>query len=103
MIVAAMGVLKSGGAYVPLDPRYPRERLAYMLAETRAPWLLTQRHLLASLPESSARTLCLDEDSDEIARESEENPKLVQEPDSLAYVIFTSGSTGRPKGVMISH
>src|SRR5262249_4425263 len=45
MVVAVMGVLKSGGAYVPLDPRYPRERLAYMLADTRAPWLLTQKHL----------------------------------------------------------
>jgi non-ribosomal peptide synthetase component F len=55
MIVAVMGVLKSGGAYVPLDSRYPRERLAYMLAETRAPWLLTLRHLLAGLPASDAQ------------------------------------------------
>ncbi len=103
MIVAVMGVLKSGGAYVPLDPRYPRERLAYMLAETHAPWLLTQKHLVAGLPESGARTLCLDEDWNEIAGESEHNPKPIQQPDSLAYVIYTSGSTGRPKGVMISH
>ena len=103
MVVAVMGVLKSGGAYVPLDPRYPRERLAYMLAETNAPWLITQKHLLAGLPESSARTLCLDDDWNEIAREREANPKSIQEPDSLAYLIFTSGSTGRPKGVMVSH
>jgi amino acid adenylation domain-containing protein/non-ribosomal peptide synthase protein (TIGR01720 family) len=103
MIVAVMAVLKSGGAYVPLDPRYPRERLAFMLAETRAPWLLTQEHLVAGLPESGARVLCLDEDWDEVARENEDNPKLVQQPDSLAYLIFTSGSTGRPKGVMVSH
>ncbi len=102
-VVAVMAVLKSGGAYVPLDPRYPRERLAYMLAETRAAWLLTQRHLLAGLPESNTQTLCLDEDLNEIARESEINPNSIQEPDSLAYIIFTSGSTGRPKGVMISH
>jgi amino acid adenylation domain-containing protein/non-ribosomal peptide synthase protein (TIGR01720 family) len=103
MVVAVMAVLKSGGAYVPLDPRYPRERLAYMLAETRAPWLLTQKHLLAGLPESSTRALCLDEDWDQIARESEDNPELIHERDSLAYLIFTSGSTGRPKGVMVSH
>src|SRR5690349_11612189 len=105
MIVAMLGVLKAGGAYVPLDPRYPRERLAFMLADTRAPWLLTQRHLLAALPESSAQTLCLDDDWNEIARESEENPpsEINQQPDSLAYVIYTSGSTGRPKGVMVSH
>jgi amino acid adenylation domain-containing protein/non-ribosomal peptide synthase protein (TIGR01720 family) len=103
MIVALMGVLKAGGAYVPLDPHYPRERLAFMLADTRAPWLLTQRHLLEGLPASSARALCLDEDWDEIALEHEDNPKVTQQPESLAYLIYTSGSTGRPKGVMVSH
>jgi amino acid adenylation domain-containing protein/non-ribosomal peptide synthase protein (TIGR01720 family) len=103
MVVALFGVLKAGGAYVPLDPRYPRERLAFMLEDTRAPWLLTQRHLVEGLPESSAQALCLDDEWDEIARESEDNPKVIQQPDSLAYLIYTSGSTGRPKGVMVSH
>ncbi|HET7288465.1 MAG TPA: amino acid adenylation domain-containing protein, partial [Pyrinomonadaceae bacterium] len=103
MVVAVMGVLKSGGAYVPLDPRYPRERLAFMLEETRAPWLLTQKHLVEGLPASGARPLFLDESWDEIALESEDNPKVTQQPESLAYLIYTSGSTGRPKGVMVSH
>jgi len=103
MVVAVMGVLKAGGAYVPLDPRYPRERLAFMLEETRAPWLLTQKHLVEGLPASSARVLCLDEDWDEIALESEDNLKVTPQQESLAYVIYTSGSTGRPKGVVVSH
>ncbi|HSE18131.1 MAG TPA: amino acid adenylation domain-containing protein [Pyrinomonadaceae bacterium] len=103
MFVAVLGVLKAGGAYVPLDPRYPPERLAFMLSDTGAPWLLTQRHLLEGLPQGHARALCLDEDWDELARESEDNPKVTQEPDSLAYLIYTSGSTGRPKSVMVSH
>ena len=42
MVVALLGVLKAGGAYVPLDPAYPRERLAFMLADAQAPVLLTQ-------------------------------------------------------------
>ncbi|HEX4603978.1 MAG TPA: condensation domain-containing protein, partial [Candidatus Angelobacter sp.] len=33
MIVAMLGILKAGGAYLPLDPGFPRERLAYMLAD----------------------------------------------------------------------
>jgi amino acid adenylation domain-containing protein/non-ribosomal peptide synthase protein (TIGR01720 family) len=103
MIVALLGVLKAGGAYVPLDPRYPQERLGFMLEDTRAPWLLTQKHLVEALPASGAQVLCLDEDWDEIARESEDNPTVVEQPDSLAYLIYTSGSTGRPKGVMVSH
>ena len=32
---ACSAILKAGGAYVPLDPTYPRERLAFMLADAR--------------------------------------------------------------------
>ena len=34
MIVGILGIMKSGGAYVPIDPAYPRDRIAYMLADT---------------------------------------------------------------------
>ena len=37
MVVGLLGILKAGGAYLPLDPNYPRERLAFMLADAGAP------------------------------------------------------------------
>src|SRR5215813_13196004 len=46
MIIGLLGILKAGGAYVPLDPEYPKERLAFMMADTQAPFLLTTRQLL---------------------------------------------------------
>ncbi len=39
--LALLAVLKAGGAYLPLDPNYPKERLQFMLANSRAAVLLT--------------------------------------------------------------
>jgi amino acid adenylation domain-containing protein/non-ribosomal peptide synthase protein (TIGR01720 family) len=101
MVVGLLGVLKAGGAYVPLDPTFPKERLAFMLADSRLPVLLTQERLVADLPEHQARVIRLDADWPDIAKEKTSNPALVGNRDQLAYVIYTSGSTGRPKGVQV--
>jgi amino acid adenylation domain-containing protein len=106
LVVGVLATLKAGGTYVPLDPAYPRERLAFMLADSRVPVLLTQERLLAALPDTEARVVCLDSQWGEIAAESAgELPPLASATgdDALAYVIYTSGSTGRPKGAMNSH
>ncbi len=105
MLVAILGALKAGAAYVPLDPTYPRERLAFLLADSRPPVLITQESLLAELPEPDAATriLALDRDAEAIASEAATDPRTPVSADYPAYVIYTSGSTGRPKGVVIRH
>ncbi|BAY61721.1 amino acid adenylation domain-containing protein [Calothrix brevissima NIES-22] len=103
MIVGLLGILKAGGAYVPLDPNYPRERLAYMLANAQLSILLTQQQPLGGLKEQEIVVVCFDTDWGVIASESEENPVSEVTPENLAYVIYTSGSTGMPKGVAIKH
>ncbi|HSG40259.1 MAG TPA: amino acid adenylation domain-containing protein, partial [Thermoanaerobaculia bacterium] len=99
LLVTLLAVLRAGGAYVPLDPAYPRERLAFMLADSGARLLVTRRRLLATLPETAAAILDLDEarGGPEVSGGPEPGPR------NLAYVIYTSGSTGRPKGVAIEH
>jgi amino acid adenylation domain-containing protein/non-ribosomal peptide synthase protein (TIGR01720 family) len=103
MLVGVLGVLKAGGAYVPLDPEYPKERLAYMLEDSRVPVLLTQERLIDKLPESGARVVAVDRDAAAIAAAPATAPPGGAAPENLAYVIYTSGSTGRPKGVQIAH
>ena len=105
MVVGLLAILKAGGAYVPMDPLYPRERLSMMLEDTRAPVLLTQRKLAATLPPHQARVVLLDAPRAVQAPDAEPGnaTSAAVTPENLAYVIFTSGSTGRPKGVMIQH
>jgi amino acid adenylation domain-containing protein len=102
LIVGLLGILKAGGAYAPLDPNYPPERLTFMLEDSAAPVLLTQKWFADLLPAKS-KIVCIDTDWDKIAASSTENPATQNSADSLAYLIYTSGSTGQPKGIGIPH
>ncbi|MEW5983048.1 MAG: non-ribosomal peptide synthase/polyketide synthase [Acidobacteriota bacterium] len=103
LVVGMLGILKAGGAYLPLDHQYPRERLAFMLADATVPVVLAHTRLLPSLPPDAKQVICLDAAWPEIVSGSPENHGLSVQPEHLAYVLYTSGSTGTPKGVMIPH
>lgn len=103
MVVGLLGILKAGGAYVPLDPEYPTERLAFMLEDANVAVLLTQAHLVGTMPSCAARLIRLDADWPAIAGESDAPVKSAVTAENLAYMIYTSGSTGRPKGAMNTH
>jgi amino acid adenylation domain-containing protein len=100
MVIGLLGILKAGSAYVPLDPAYPEQRISFMLDDTKAHVVVTQRSLIGRLPDCGAHVLCVDEFD---GAECHENPPVVTSPESPAYVIYTSGSTGHPKGVIVSH
>ena len=103
MVIGVLAILKAGGAYVPLDPSYPQERLAFMLADTQAPVLLTQHHLVDALSSHHAQLFCIDRDWSLVRHESAANLPVHTTAENLAYVIYTSGSTGQPKGVEVPH
>ncbi|MDQ3192183.1 MAG: amino acid adenylation domain-containing protein [Bacteroidota bacterium] len=99
MMYALIGILKSGAAYLPLDLSYPAERISFMLKDSGADIILTQKQLLEKVV-FSEESICLDD------------PALYSEhavinnaisPSDLAFIIYTSGSTGTPKGVMVEH
>ncbi|NEB42427.1 non-ribosomal peptide synthetase/MFS transporter [Streptomyces sp. SID14515] len=102
LLPGLLGVLRTGAAYSPLDPEYPAERLAFMLADSGAEVLLTQRRL--PVPEGcAARVLLLDDSAEWDGDNSDGRHPVGPAADDLAYMIYTSGSTGRPKGVPNTH
>ncbi|MDQ1524444.1 MAG: hypothetical protein QOE47_2368, partial [Pyrinomonadaceae bacterium] len=109
LISTLLGVLKAGGAYVPLDAEYPKERVAYMLADAGVSVIVAQSRLIDALPEHDLPVVSIDDASGDISEESADDFDGGAtfdggvSADNLAYVIYTSGSTGRPKGVAVSH
>lgn len=94
-VVASAAVARVGAAFVPLDPSQPAARIAAILADVGA------RYVVASvgtvLPPGVHRV-------DPVAEEAVSGlPVRPVHPDSPAYVIYTSGSTGAPKGVVVTH
>lgn len=110
LIIGMLAVLKAGAAYLPLDITLPRQRIEFMLRDTRVPVLLTQDHLQAQLTDCpvplmvlDAKALCQETSTSSQKDLATGDLEFAVHPDNLAYIIYTSGSTGQPKGVMVSH
>src|SRR5208282_2408102 len=100
-VLSLLATLKSGGTYLPLDPKFPKDRLAFMLADSEVSLLLSHSSQRESLPETTARVVLLDREKESLSKAPETNLPFSSNPEHLAYLIYTSGSTGKPKGVMI--
>ncbi|HEU5297782.1 MAG TPA: amino acid adenylation domain-containing protein [Burkholderiaceae bacterium] len=122
-VVAMLASFKAGAAYVPLDPTYPHERIQYMLNDSAAAVLVSNRELLARFDPVVAgaselqTVIALDADATQpvpgaaralidaprLAAARATDPGLDLKGCDRAYMIYTSGSTGRPKGAICRH
>ena len=102
-VVALLAILKAGASYVPIDPGYPKQRIAFMLEDSRIGVLITRQPLRTRLPEYSGKTVFLDRDQAAILAASPLDPQVPVSAEDPAYIIYTSGSTGTPKGVVATH
>ncbi|HVF48580.1 MAG TPA: amino acid adenylation domain-containing protein, partial [Pyrinomonadaceae bacterium] len=105
MMLGILGVLKAGGAYVILDPAHPRERLAFMLRDSAARAVLTEKQWEARLPEDCDLPVAdiSEADSQTLPQDAGENPAHAATPENLACLVYTSDSTGLPKAVGVDH
>lgn len=98
-IVAMLAVVKCAAVYLPIDPTYPDVRRTYMLENSGARLVLTDKQSASCLYKSHASVPF---SADEL-REEPDNPTRSINSDHPAYVIYTSGSSGAPKGTIIPH
>ena len=102
-MVAVLGVLKAGAGYLPLDASYPGERIAFMLEDSGASFLLRQHGVSLELSGARPPEVELHAERGVLCEGDASRMAHRHAPDGLAYAIYTSGSTGKPKGVAMVH
>lgn len=103
-VIAIWGILKLGATYVPIDAELPEERLDFILDDTKARAIISDKRLtVLQKKENSIEQILLPNEWDTIKKERFDKLNQSIAISDLAYVIYTSGSTGKPKGVMITH
>jgi len=104
MVAATLAIIQAGATYVPLNPSYPDQRIAFILRDTQARALLTQRDLRVRFAGLAPGVICLEPETSPGACPGGAVPIGVPtQPGHLAYIIYTSGSTGVPKGIAVTH
>lgn len=101
IITSIIGIMKAGAVYVPLDMDYPKDRINYIIDNSKCKIVLSLEDMYLNFDKQCFR---IDIDSDIVSLESEILCRDTDEDFNLnAYIIYTSGSTGQPKGVLNSH
>ncbi|MDQ0272964.1 amino acid adenylation domain-containing protein [Cytobacillus purgationiresistens] len=102
LIITMLGILKSGAAFLPLDQQFPSDRIKYMVMDSNATLIMTERREF-NVSISLENTPLINLEDIGLKSFPTYRPPISIQPHDLAYIIYTSGTTGKPKGVLIEH
>ncbi len=97
-----LAIMKTGCAYIPFDVTHPKDRIAAVLEDAAAEFLLTSKQFESKFTRT-AQELYIEELLVRAQEMPINTPSQSVNADSLAYILYTSGSTGKPKGAQITH
>ncbi|SFM31013.1 amino acid adenylation domain-containing protein/thioester reductase domain-containing protein [Gracilibacillus orientalis] len=103
LIVAMLAIVNIGAIYVPIDTANPKERIEFIIEDSKISVLITTSAIISNMPVVNIGAILLDNESTQIVAANRINHQKEVEPTDVAYMMYTSGSTGTPKGVMVPH
>ena len=102
-VVSVLSIIKLGAVYIPIEAAYPQDRVEYILADSEARLLLTERCLIDKVERFSGAIVNLDSVGSQLQSMTASAPEVAIAGSDPVYAIYTSGSTGQPKGALVTH
>ncbi|WP_375178818.1 amino acid adenylation domain-containing protein [Enterococcus rotai] len=93
-VVAMLAVLKARATYLPIDISLPKERMNYMLNDSKCSLVITDQAIDWPAMHINEQTT---DHTDSIVLNQDYSLN------DQAYMTYTSGTTGKPKGVVLTH
>jgi len=100
-LVAALAVLNVGGVFIPLDSSEPARRIAFILQNSGAGWVITEERLGQLFEQSPVQLLYLQKEDAKLNEKNEAEPAARNSSQAPACILYRSGSTGRPEAIVL--